>query len=140
MRNFFLGAFAFEFEHAALRLYRDQTASAQFRRFFHQPVHSLVGHDARPQMNLHTQFSLKRLVLADAHGHITAAHVRDHRFGLPALAIEQGQCVARLQTQHLHMARCAWGQCQLVSLAQGCRAMKTRRGVRQKRNPRKMQA
>ncbi len=62
--------------------------------------------------------------------HLAAAHLRHRGLKLAALAIEQGQGLARLQPQHLHMARRLRGQGQQGIGLQRCLAIKTGHGLR----------
>jgi hypothetical protein len=90
---------------STLRSQRLDAGHPQFGGLFHQPVHALVGGDAQGQMHGGPRFALGRVLRAELHLHIAAAHVHDGGFELAALAVEEGDGVAGLLAQHLHMAR-----------------------------------
>ena len=92
-------------EHAALGQQGLDAGRAQFGGFFDQPVHPFVGGHAHGQMHLAPALRAPRSVRLDPHVDVAAAHALDHRLELAALAVEQRDAVARLQPQHLHVAR-----------------------------------
>ena len=105
----FVGALAFEFEHAALGQQRCEAGSAQLGGLFYQPVHAFVGGDTGQQVHGAVQLALQRGVLQHAHVDVAAPHLQNLRLPLPACASEQFNDRARLQAQHLHVARSAGG-------------------------------
>ena len=126
MVAFFLAALAFEFEHAALGQQRGEAGRAQLGGFFYQPIHALVGGDAGQQMHRAAVFALQRLVRHQAHLHMAAAHFDNLRLPLAvgSGAVEQGDGIARLQAQHLHMAGGTRRQVELGTSGHGQGAMK----------------
>ena len=129
--QFFLGTLALELEHAALGHQRRDAGHTQLGGFFYQPVHALVGGDARQQVHGARGFALDGVVGAHLHAHIAAAHAQHGGIELAPgavgilAAMEQRDAVTRLQAQHLHMARGAGGQINLGPGGQGRRAMET---------------
>ena len=134
MRHFFFGPFAAEFEHAAFGHQGLDAGYAQLGGFFNQPVHAVVGRHAHHQMHRARGLALYRLVAAHLHLHVAAAHLGDGGVKLaPAAgnarpAVEQGDGVARLQAQHLHVAGGAGGQVQQRAGYQGGGAVKAGHG------------
>jgi hypothetical protein len=109
VRAFLVAALALELEHAALAQQRREAGRAELRRFFHQPVHALIGRNAGQQVHRARRFALDPPVGSDQHLDIGAAHAGDGRVEFPARsvwsAVEQRNQRTRLQAQHLHMAR-----------------------------------
>ena len=109
-----VGALALELEHAALGHQRGDAGHAQFGGFFDQPVHALVGGDARHQVDGAGCLAFDGVVGAHLHAHVAAAHAQHGGLEFTARAVgpavKEGDAIARLQTQHLHVARCARGQ------------------------------
>ena len=125
-----VGALALEFQHAALGQQRRDAGSAQLGGFFHQPVHALVRGDAGQQVHGAWRLALDGMVPRRLHAHAAAAHVGDGGIPFAAGAVaKQRDAVARLQAQHLHMARGAGGQFDLGASRQFNRAMETRHQV-----------
>ena len=89
---------------------RLQAGCAQFGGFFNQPVHAFVGRHAQRQLHGAAGFAFITPVCAQGHIDIAAAHAGDGGVPFAALAVEQRDLVARLQSQHLHVARRALGQ------------------------------
>ena len=50
-------------------------------------------------------YEARRIVGVELNVHLRAAHAGDGGAVLPAFPIEQGERIARLEAQHLHMAR-----------------------------------
>ncbi len=71
-------------------------------------------------------FALQRLVRHQAHLHMAAAHFDNLRLPLAvgSSAVEQGDGIAGLQAQHLHMAGGTRGQVELGTSGQRQGAMK----------------
>ena len=119
----FIGPVALELEHTALSRQRGDAGSAQLGGFFQQPVHALIGGNTGQQVHGARCLALNGAVGGNAHADIAAAHAGDDGVKLAAgkarasLAFEQGNGVARLMAQHLHMARSASGQIQLIAEA-----------------------
>ena len=116
MQAFFVGALGFQAQHAALGGQGLDAGHAQLGGFFDQPVHAFVGGHANRQMHGAVCFIGGSGERAHCHVHIMATHALDHclkrAFGMARvwLAVEQGDAPARLQAQHLHMARSGVGQ------------------------------
>ena len=100
-----LGALARQAQHRTLAHQRLDRGHAELGGLFHQRIHAVVGGHAQRQRHRMRQFALLRLMGQRLHPHRVAAHVRDLRLPLATLAVEQRQGIARLQAQHLHMAR-----------------------------------
>jgi len=83
-------------------------------------------------------FAFGGVVLVHAHLHIAAAHAHDGGLPLAARAVlrpfEQGDGVAGLQAQHLHMARRAGGQVDVQARGQRQGAVKAWHGSLKKRS------
>ena len=131
MGDLFVGALAFELEHAALGHQGGDAGHAQLGGLFNEPVHALIGGDACDEVHGPCRFALLGVVRADLHEHVTAAHAQHGGIKLAAGAVsalpamEQRDGVTRLQAQHLHMPRRTRGQLQLGASGQGNRAVKT---------------
>ena len=107
---FFLGSLTGQAQHAAAGVQRLQAGCAHFSGFFDQPVHAFVGRHAQRQLHSTAGFAFVGAVRVQRHIDIAAAHAGDGGVPFAALAVEQRDLVARLQAQHLHMARRAFGQ------------------------------
>jgi hypothetical protein len=55
-------------------------------------------------MNTHTQFALHRALFAHQHPDITAAHLQYSGLELSAVALKQGDGIARLESEDLHVS------------------------------------
>ena len=124
MRLLFLGALACQANHAALGHQRGDAVHAQFGGFFNQPVHALVGRHAHSQVHVNRRLAFHIAVLAHHHANITAAHVLHLGAELAALAVEQGQGMAWLHAQHLHVSCGGGRQVQNLARDQGQGAVK----------------
>ena len=83
---------------------------AQLGRFFYQPIHAVIGGHHHCQVHLVECFSLNGLVRTNNYPHILSAHMFNNSVKLSARTIEQRDRLARLHTQHLHMAGSSRGQ------------------------------
>ena len=110
MLLFFVSTLAGQAQHAAAGVQRLQAGCAQFSGFFDQPVHAFVGRHAQRQLYGTAGFAFIGSVYAQCHLDVAAAHAGDGGVPLAALAVEQRDLMARLQPQHLHVARRALRQ------------------------------
>jgi hypothetical protein len=69
---------------------------------------------------------------ADLHVHMAAAHLLDCGFKFATFTVEQRHYGARLQPQHLHMARGVGRQLDAVARGQRQGAVKARHHIRPK--------
>ena len=107
----------------------------EFGGFFDQPIHAFVGGDARQQVNGSPSLALGSVVHTDLHAHVAAAHAQHGGIKLATggrciaqATMKQRNAIARLQAQHLHMARSTSGQVDFGTGGQINGAIKTGHG------------
>ena len=100
VRQLLVGPFTLELEHAALGQQWGDAGHAQFGGFFDQPVHALVGGDARQQVDGARCLALDGVVGAHLHAHVAAAHAQHGGLEFTARAVgptvKEGDAIARL--------------------------------------------
>ena len=113
MGNLLFGPLAAQAQHAAFGHQGLDAGHTEFTGFFDQPVHAVIGGHTQREVHHAFGFALGCVVRADKHLHIAASHVGDGRLIFAIrLAVKEGDGVAGLQAQHLHMARWTAGQIQ----------------------------
>jgi hypothetical protein len=105
VRLLLLPPFAGQPQHAALRHERLDARGAEFGRLLDQRIHAVVGRHGQRQVHAARCLAFDRVMRADLDLHLAATHALDARLVLAALAVEQGDGVAGLQPQHLHVPR-----------------------------------
>ena len=107
-------------QHAALGHQRLDAGRAEFGGLFDQPVHALVGRHADAPGARRAPLRARRAWCAPT---CTCTSLRPMRSTVasysPPAAVEQRDGVARLQAQHLHVARGAGRQASAVPVASG---------------------
>ena len=111
VRHFLCSTLATQAQHTAFGHQGLDAGDTQLGGLFDQPVHAFIGRHAHGKMQDARCLSLDDVMHADAHLHFAATHALDAGFKLATLAphirsaVEQGDTVARLQAQDLHVAR-----------------------------------